>query len=267
VKLAVTRAKTANMPAIFWLDPNRAHDREVQKKVEVYLKDYDLSGLSISIKSPTEAIFETMTRAKKGEDTISVTGNVMRDYLTDLFPILEVGTSAKMLSIVPLMAGGGMFETGAGGSAPKQVQQFLAENYLRWDSLGEYFALAASLEQIGTPKAKVLADALDKANGKILEFNRTPERKIGGLDNRGSHFYLAMYWAEEIALQKTDAELSAKFAPIADALKKNETEIVSALAKAQGVAVDIGGYYVTKPELLKKWMRPVEAFNQIIDNI
>ena len=267
VKLAVNRAKAANMPAIFWLDPNRAHDREVQKKVEVYLKEYDLSGLSISIKSPTDAIFETMTRAKKGEDTISVTGNVMRDYLTDLFPILEVGTSAKMLSIVPLMAGGGMFETGAGGSAPKQVQQFLAENYLRWDSLGEYFALAASLEQIGTPKAKVLAEALDKANEKILDNNRTPERKLGGLDNRGSHFYLAMYWAQELAVQTTDSELAAKFAPVAEALTKSEQEIVSALAKAQGVSVDIGGYYVTQPELLKKWMRPVEAFNRIIDNI
>ncbi len=191
VKLAVNRARTAKMPAIFWLDPQRAHDMEIRKKVEKYLKEHDLEGLSISILSPTDAIFETMTRAKKGLDTISVTGNVMRDYLTDLFPILEVGTSAKMLSIVPLMAGGGMFETGAGGSAPKQVQQFLAENYLRWDSLGEYFAFAASLEQVGTPKAKVLADALDKANEKILENNRTPERKLGGLDNRGSHFYLA----------------------------------------------------------------------------
>ena len=267
VKLAVNRARTAKMPAIFWLDPNRAHDREIQKKVELYLKEHDLSGLSISIKSPKDAIFETMTRAKQGLDTISVTGNVMRDYLTDLFPILEVGTSAKMLSIVPLMAGGGMFETGAGGSAPKQVQQFLAENYLRWDSLGEYFALAASFEQVGTPKAKVRAEALDKANEKVLEFNRTPERKLGGLDNRGSHFYLALYWAKELASQKSNAEIAHKFTPIAAALEAKETEIVQALAKAQGVPVDIGGYYVTSPALLKKWMRPVAAFNAIIDEM
>ncbi|WP_288800750.1 NADP-dependent isocitrate dehydrogenase, partial [uncultured Fibrobacter sp.] len=251
VKLAVNRARTAKMPAIFWLDPQRAHDMEIRKKVEKYLKEHDLEGLSISILSPTDAIFETMTRAKKGLDTISVTGNVMRDYLTDLFPILEVGTSAKMLSIVPLMAGGGMFETGAGGSAPKQVQQFLAENYLRWDSLGEYFAFAASLEQVGTPKAKVLADALDKANGKILENNRTPERKLGGLDNRGSHFYLALYWAQELAAQTADMAIAAHFAPVARSLEAGETEIVDALAKAQGVPVDVGGYYVTDPDALK----------------
>lgn len=267
VKLAVNRARTAKMPAIFWLDPQRAHDMEIRKKVEKYLKEHDLEGLSISILSPTDAIFETMTRAKKGLDTISVTGNVMRDYLTDLFPILEVGTSAKMLSIVPLMAGGGMFETGAGGSAPKQVQQFLAENYLRWDSLGEYFAFAASLEQVGTPKAKVLADALDKANEKILENNRTPERKLGGLDNRGSHFYLALYWAQELAAQTADMAIAAHFAPVARALEAGETEIVDALAKVQGVPVDVGGYYVTDPDALKKWMRPVAQFNAIIDGI
>ena len=267
VKLAVNRARTAKMPAIFWLDPQRAHDMEIRKKVEKYLKEHDLEGLSISILSPTDAIFETMTRAKKGLDTISVTGNVMRDYLTDLFPILEVGTSAKMLSIVPLMAGGGMFETGAGGSAPKQVQQFLAENYLRWDSLGEYFAFAASLEQVGTPKAKVLADALDKANEKILENNRTPERKLGGLDNRGSHFYLALYWAQELAAQTADMAIAAHFAPVARALESGETEIVDALAKAQGVPVDVGGYYVTDPDALKKWMRRVAQFNAIIDGI
>ena len=267
VKLAVNRARTAKMPAIFWLDPQRAHDMEIRKKVEKYLKEHDLEGLSISILSPTDAIFETMTRAKKGLDTISVTGNVMRDYLTDLFPILEVGTSAKMLSIVPLMAGGGMFETGAGGSAPKQVQQFLAENYLRWDSLGEYFAFAASLEQVGTPKAKVLADALDKANEKILENNRTPERKLGGLDNRGSHFYLALYWAQELAAQTADMAIAAHFAPVARALEAGETEIVDALAKAQGVPVDVGGYYVMDPDALKKWMRPVAQFNAIIDGI
>lgn len=276
VKLAVTRAKLSGMPAIFWLDPNRAHDREIQKKVSAYLSEYDLTGLNIQIKSPTDAILETLIRAKKGLDTIAVTGNVMRDYLTDLFPILEVGTSAKMLSIVPLMAGGGLFETGAGGSAPKQVQQFLSENYLRWDSLGEYFALAAAFEQAAQPtkanpegnkKAKILAEALDKANERILDNNRTPERKIGGLDNRGSHFYLALYWAEELAAQKEDPEISAHFSPIAKALGENEQEIVQALAKAQGVPVDVGGYYAMQPELLKKWMRPVEKFNRVIDSL
>ena len=271
VKLAVTRARVSNTPAIFWLDPARAHDREIQKKVEAYLPEHDLTGLSIKILSPREAIRETMTRVKQGLDTIGVTGNVMRDYLTDLFPILEVGTSAKMLSIVPLMAGGGLFETGAGGSAPKQVQQFLAENYLRWDSLGEYFALVPAFEQVatltGNQKAKVLADTLDSANGKILEFNRTPARKIGELDNRGSHFYLAMYWARALADQKDDAELSAKFAPVAQALEAGEKEIVAALAKEQGQPADIGGYYVPKAELLKKWMRPVQAFNQVIDSL
>lgn len=276
VKLAVTRARLSGMPAIFWLDPNRAHDREIQKKVSAYLSEYDLTGLNIQIKSPTDAILETLIRAKKGLDTIAVTGNVMRDYLTDLFPILEVGTSAKMLSIVPLMAGGGLFETGAGGSAPKQVQQFLSENYLRWDSLGEYFALAAAFEQAAQPtkanpegnkKAKILAEALDKANERILDNNRTPERKIGGLDNRGSHFYLALYWAEELAAQKEDPEISAHFSPIAKALGENEQEIVQALAKAQGVPVDVGGYYAMQPELLKKWMRPVEKFNRVIDSL
>ena len=269
VKLAVTRARVSNTPAIFWLDPQRAHDREIQKKVEVYLKDHDLNGLSIKIMSPKDAIVETMTRAKAGLDTISVTGNVMRDYLTDLFPILEVGTSAKMLSIVPLMAGGGLFETGAGGSAPKQVQQFLAENYLRWDSLGEYFALVPAFEQVasttGNKKAKVLADTLDEANGKILEFNRTPARKIGELDNRGSHFYLALYWSQALAAQKDDAELAAKFAPVAKALAENEQKIVAAFAAEQGKPADIGGYYLPKPELLKKWLRPVAEFNAVID--
>lgn len=271
VKLAVTRARVSNTPAIFWLDPNRAHDREIQKKVELYLKEHDLAGLDIKIMSPREAIVATMTRAKAGLDTIGVTGNVMRDYLTDLFPILEVGTSAKMLSIVPLMAGGGLFETGAGGSAPKQVQQFLAENYLRWDSLGEYFALVPSFEQVasqtGNKKAKVLADTLDAANGLILENNRTPARKIGELDNRGSHFYLAMYWARALANQKDDAELAQKFAPVADALEARESEIVSAFATAQGQPVDIGGYYLPKAELLKKWLRPVAVFNEVIDAV
>ena len=271
VKLAVTRARLSNTPAIFWLDPERAHDREIQKKVEAYLPEHDLNGLDIKIMSPRKAIVETMKRAKAGLDTIGVTGNVMRDYLTDLFPILEVGTSAKMLSIVPLMAGGGLYETGAGGSAPKQVQQFLAENYLRWDSLGEYFALVPSFEQVatqtGNKKAQVLADTLDAANGKILEFNRTPARKIGELDNRGSHFYLAMYWARELANQKADAELAAKFAPVADALESRESEIVAAFAAEQGKPADIGGYYIPKADLLKKWMRPVEAFNAVIDGI
>lgn len=271
VKLAVNRARVSNTPAIFWLDPQRGHDREIQKKVELYLKDHDLTGLDIKIMDPKSAITESLTRAKAGLDTISVTGNVMRDYLTDLFPILEVGTSAKMYSIVPLMAGGGMFETGAGGSAPKHVQQFLAENYLRWDSLGEYFALVPSFEQIasttGNKKAKVLADTLDEANGRILENNRTPARKIGDLDNRGSHFYLAMYWAEALAAQTADAELAAKFAPVAAALTAGEKDIVAAYAAAQGVAADIGGYYLPKAELLKKWMRPVEQFNKIIDSI
>ena len=269
VKLAVTRARLSNTPAIFWLDPERAHDRE--KKVEAYLPEHDLKGLDIKIMSPRKAIVETMKRAKAGLDTIGVTGNVMRDYLTDLFPILEVGTSAKMLSIVPLMAGGGLYETGAGGSAPKQVQQFLAENYLRWDSLGEYFALVPAFEQValkeGNKKAKVLADTLDAANGKILEFNRTPARKIGELDNRGSHFYLALYWSQALAAQKDDAELAAKFAPVAAALEAKESEIVAALAAEQGKPADIGGYYLPKPELLKKWMRPVEAFNAVIDAI
>ncbi|MCQ2125535.1 MAG: NADP-dependent isocitrate dehydrogenase, partial [Fibrobacter sp.] len=271
VKLAVNRARVSNTPAIFWLDPQRGHDREIQKKVELYLKDHDLTGLDIKIMDPKSAITESLTRAKAGLDTISVTGNVMRDYLTDLFPILEVGTSAKMYSIVPLMAGGGMFETGAGGSAPKHVQQFLAENYLRWDSLGEYFALVPSFEQIasttGNKKAKVLADTLDEANGRILENNRTPARKIGDLDNRGSHFYLAMYWAEALAAQTADAELAAKFAPVAAALTAAEKDIVGALTAAQGQPVDIGGYYFPKAELLKKWMRPVEQFNKVIDSI
>ena len=269
VKLAVTRARLSNTPAIFWLDPERAHDREIQKKVEAYLPEHDLNGLDIKIMSPRKAIVETMKRAKAGLDTIGVTGNVMRDYLTDLFPILEVGTSAKMLSIVPLMAGGGLYETGAGGSAPKQVQQFLAENYLRWDSLGEYFALVPAFEQValkdGNKKAKVLADTLDEANGKILEFNRTPARKIGELDNRGSHFYLALYWSEALAAQKDDAELAKKFAPVADALKAREKEIVAAFAAEQGKPADIGGYYLPKAELLKKWMRPVAEFNAVID--
>lgn len=271
VKLAVNRSRLSNTPAFFWLDPNRAHDREVEKKVREYLKDHDLNGLDIRILSPREAIKESMIRAKNGLDTISVTGNVLRDYLTDLFPILEVGTSAKMLSIVPLMNGGGMFETGAGGSAPKQVQQLLAENYLRWDSLGEYFALAVSFEHLslvsGNTKAKVLADTLDKANGMILENNKTPARKIGEIDNRGSHFYLALYWAKCLAEQTDDKELQERFIPIAQKLSENESVINNDLLSVQGAPVSIGGYYLPEKELLVKCMRPSKIFNEIIDSI
>ncbi len=271
VKLAVTRARLSDTPAIFWLDPNRAHDREVLKKVKMYLPEHDLTGLDIQILSPREAIRQSLERAKAGLDTISVTGNVLRDYLTDLFPILEVGTSAKMLSIVPLMNGGGMFETGAGGSAPKQVQQFLAENYLRWDSLGEYFALAVSFEHLSlvfkNAKAKVLANTLDQANGMILENSKTPARRIGEIDNRGSHFYLAMYWAECLAKQRDDSELAETFAPIAKQLKENEQKIMATLNGEQGQPVDIGGYYYPRQELIKRWMRPSAEFNAIIASL
>lgn len=271
VKLAVTRARLSSTPALFWLDPNRAHDREVEKKVRLYLQDHDLTGLDVRILPPRKAIQESMVRAKNGLDTISVTGNVLRDYLTDLFPILEVGTSAKMLSIVPLMNGGGLFETGAGGSAPKQVQQLLEENYLRWDSLGEYFALAVSFEHLsivsGNSKAKVLADTLDKANGMILENNKTPARKIGEIDNRGSHFYLALYWATCLAEQTDDKELQAHFAPVAEKLKQNEVQIANELLQVQGKPVDIGGYYLPNQEKLKACMRPSELFNEIIASL
>lgn len=271
VKLAVTRARLSNTPAIFWLDPNRAHDREIEKKVRAYLPEHDLSGLDIKILPPREAIRESLSRAKQGLSTISVTGNVLRDYLTDLFPILELGTSAKMLSIVPLMAGGGLFETGAGGSAPKQVQQFLAENYLRWDSLGEYFALAVSFEHLslvsGNKKAKVLADTMDAANAKILEFNRTPARKVGCIDNRGSHFYLALYWAEALAAQSDDPELAAKFAPVAKALAEAEEEVTSLFIAEQRQPADIGGYYYPEQAKLDRWMRPSKRLNDIIDSI
>ncbi len=265
VKLAVNRARLSNTPAVFWLDANRAHDRQVIAKVEQYLKDHDTDGLDIRILAPVEATKFSLERIRQGKDTISVTGNVLRDYLTDLFPILELGTSAKMLSIVPLMAGGGLFETGAGGSAPKHVQQFVEENYLRWDSLGEFLALAASLEhlaeQTGNTRAAVLAAALDQANGLILDNNRSPARKVGQLDNRGSHFYLALYWAQALAAQEQDAELQARFAPLAKALAENEAKIVAELNGAQGKAVDIGGYY--QPDLAKAGpaMRPSETFN------
>jgi len=271
VKLAVSRARLSNTPALFWLDAKRAHDAQVIAKVEKYLKDHDTNGLDIRILSPEEATAVSLERIRKGEDTISVTGNVLRDYLTDLFPILELGTSAKMLSIVPLMAGGGLFETGAGGSAPKHVQQFVEEDYLRWDSLGEFLALAASLEHLGqrydNKGATVLANALDAANGKFLDNDKSPSRKLGGIDNRGSHFYLAMYWAQALAEQNDDAALKAKFAPLAEVLTSNEQKIVDELAAVQGKAVDIGGYY--RPDLSKAGpaMRPSATLNAAIASL
>ncbi|WP_127168743.1 NADP-dependent isocitrate dehydrogenase [Xanthomonas sp. BRIP62415] len=268
VKLAVERARLSDTPAVFWLDKARAHDAQVIAKVETYLKDHDTNGLDIRILPPVEATTFSLERIRKGQDTISVTGNVLRDYLTDLFPILELGTSAKMLSIVPLMAGGGLFETGAGGSAPKHVQQFVEQNSLRWDSLGEFLALAASLEHLGNrydnPSATVLAKALDVANGQFLDNNKSPARKVGELDNRGSHFYLAMYWAQALAAQTEDTALQAKFAPLAKALTENEATIVAELNGAQGKPVEIGGYY--HPDLAKvsEAMRPSKTFNDVL---
>jgi len=265
VKLAVNRARLSSTPAVFWLDASRAHDAQVIAKVETYLKDHDTNGLDIRILAPVEATAFSLERIRKGEDTISVTGNVLRDYLTDLFPIMELGTSAKMLSIVPLMAGGGLFETGAGGSAPKHVQQFVEEDYLRWDSLGEFLALAASLEHLGNrydnAGATVLAKTLDQANGQFLDNDKSPSRKLGGIDNRGSHFYIALYWAQALAAQDDDAALKARFAPLAKALTDNEQAIVGELIAAQGKPVDIGGYY--RPDVAKasKAMRPSETFN------
>jgi isocitrate dehydrogenase len=268
VKLAVTRARATNVPAVFWLDENRAHDAELIRKVRQYLGEHDTNGLTIEIMEPSAATKFSFGRIRQGLDTISVTGNVLRDYLTDLFPILEVGTSAKMLSIVPLLNGGGLFETGAGGSAPKHVQQFLEENYLRWDSLGEFFALAASLEHLsivtGNAKAKVLADTLDRATGTFLEEDRSPGRKIGTIDNRGSHFYLGFYWAQELAAQTDDADLAAKFAPLAAALSAAEVTIVQELIAVQGSAVEIGGYYRPNAEKVAAVMRPSNTFNQAI---
>ena len=265
VKLAVNRARLSNTPAVFWLDAARAHDREIIAKVEHYLRDHDTGGLDISIKSPVEAMKLSLARIRGGKDTISVTGNVLRDYLTDLFPIMELGTSAKMLSIVPLMAGGGLFETGAGGSAPKHVQQFVAEDYLRWDSLGEFLALQASLEHLadstGNARARVLADALDAANGQFLDNDKSPTRKIGGIDNRGSHYWLARYWAEALAAQDTDAALKAAFAPVAKALVDGEAQIVGELNGVQGKPVEIGGYYRPDNALTDKAMRPSATFN------
>ena len=271
VKLAVNRARLTGQPAIFWLDKNRAHDANLIRKVEKYLKDHDTNGLEIKIMSPVDAIRYTLKRVKEGKNTISVTGNVLRDYLTDLFPILELGTSAKMLSIVPLLAGGGLFETGAGGSAPKHVQQLLSENHLRWDSLGEFLALAVSLEDLGqkthNDKVLVLAKALDKANSLFLNNNKSPSRKVGELDTRGSHYYLGLYWAQVLADQTEDKELQAKFAPIAKQLTGNENKIVDELNSVQGRAVDIGGYYRPNKELTAKVMRPSATLNAVIDSI
>ncbi|MCS4236924.1 NADP-dependent isocitrate dehydrogenase [Stenotrophomonas sp. BIGb0135] len=268
VKLAVNRARLSSTPAVFWLDASRAHDAQVIAKVETYLKDHDTTGLDIRILAPVEATAFSLDRIRKGEDTISVTGNVLRDYLTDLFPIMELGTSAKMLSIVPLMAGGGLFETGAGGSAPKHVQQFVEEDYLRWDSLGEFLALAASLEHLGNrydnAGATVLAKTLDQANGQFLDNDKSPSRKLGGIDNRGSHFYIALYWAQALAAQDDDAALKARFAPLAKALADNEQKIVEELAAVQGKPVDIGGYY--RPDVAKAAaaMRPSATLNSAL---
>ncbi|UVM52526.1 MULTISPECIES: NADP-dependent isocitrate dehydrogenase [unclassified Pseudomonas] len=268
VKLAVNRARASATPAIFWLDPMRAHDGVVIEKVQAYLKDHDTSGLDIRIMSPVDAMKFTLERTREGKDTISVTGNVLRDYLTDLFPIMELGTSAKMLSIVPLMNGGGLFETGAGGSAPKHVQQLLEENFLRWDSLGEFLALAASLEHLGVtynnPKALVLAKTLDQATGQFLDNNKSPSRKVGNIDNRGSHFYLALYWAQALAAQTEDTALQAQFGELAKTLTENEATIVAELNAVQGKPVDIGGYYHANAELISKAMRPSNTFNAAI---
>jgi len=271
VRLAVTRARATGTTAVFWLDRERAHDANLIEKVSRYLEDHDLTDLDIRVMSPIDAMRFTLERVKAGENTISVTGNVLRDYLTDLFPILELGTSAKMLSIVPLLAGGGLYETGAGGSAPKHVQQFLAEGHLRWDSLGEFLALAVSIEELAEKtrnrKAQTLAAALDEANSQFLENNRSPSRKVHELDNRGSHFYLALYWAEALAQQNTNTDLKTTFTSVAENLKRNESKIISELNAAQGSPVDIGGYYHPDPDLLAKAMRPSPAFNAIIDGI
>ncbi|MDN5790712.1 MAG: NADP-dependent isocitrate dehydrogenase [Micrococcales bacterium] len=269
VKLAVTRARATGHPAVFWLDPSRAHDAILTAKVTEYLEDHDTDGLQIEIMAPEDAIAFSLERIRRGEDTISVTGNVLRDYLTDLFPILELGTSAKMLSIVPLIAGGGLFETGAGGSAPKHVQQLLEQNYLRWDSLGEFLALAASLEQFGeatgNTQATVLGQTLDRATGRVLDEDRSPARKVGRIDNRGSHFYLALYWAQELAAQSDDGDLAARFVDVAKELADNEAGIAEELIGVQGSPVDLGGYYLPDPDTVAAVMRPSSTFNAIID--
>jgi isocitrate dehydrogenase len=271
VKLAVTRARATGAPAVFWLDETRAHDANLIAKVKEYLPEHDTSGLTIEIMAPADATAYSLERIRKGEDTISVTGNVLRDYNTDLFPILELGTSAKMLSVVPLMNGGGLFETGAGGSAPKHVQQLIKENYLRWDSLGEFFALAASLEHLAgyadNRGAKVLADTLDRATGTFLEEDKSPTRRIGGIDNRGSHFYLAMYWAQELARQTDDPELAQVFAPLAETLTANEDTIVAELNGVQGHPVDIGGYYQPDDAKADAVMRPSKTLNEALASL
>jgi isocitrate dehydrogenase len=268
VKLAVTRCRNSGMPAIFWLDPYRPHEAELIKKVETYLKDHDTSGLDIQHMSQVRAMRYSLERIMRGLDTISVTGNILRDYLTDLFPIMELGTSAKMLSIVPLMAGGGMYETGAGGSAPKHVKQLVEENHLRWDSLGEFLALAVSLEDLGiktgNTKATILAKTLDDATGKLLDNNKSPSPRTGELDNRGSQFYLAMYWAQALAAQTDDKELAAHFTPLAKALTENEAKIVEEFEAVQGQPVDIGGYYIADSEKCKAVLRPSATFNQAL---
>ncbi|WP_338904866.1 NADP-dependent isocitrate dehydrogenase [Streptomyces nigra] len=271
VKLAVTRARATGDPAVFWLDEDRAHDAQLIAKVREYLREHDTEGLDIRIMSPVEATKLSVERIRRGENTISVTGNVLRDYLTDLFPILELGTSAKMLSVVPLMAGGGLFETGAGGSAPKHVQQLIKENYLRWDSLGEFFALVPSLEQFATatntPKAKVLADTLDRATATFLNEDKSPTRRLGGIDNRGSHFYLSLYWAQELAAQTDDADLAKAFAPLAENLAANEQKIVEELNSVQGKPVDIGGYYQPDPAKAAAVMRPSATWNEALASL
>jgi isocitrate dehydrogenase len=271
VELAVKRARSTSLPTIFWLDENRSHDAQMIIKVNEYLLNHDTTDLDIRIMSPEEATRFTLQQVKQGNDVISVTGNVLRDYLTDLFPILELGTSAKMLSIVPLMNGGGLFETGAGGSAPKHVQQLISENHLRWDSLGEFLALAVSLEHLATtfdaPKAQVLATTLDAATAMFLDNDKSPSRKVSELDTRGSHFYLALYWAQALAEQSEDAGLKSQFAPIADALSTNEASIISELNSIQGQAVELGGYYQPDSELVAKAMRPSATLNSIITTI
>jgi isocitrate dehydrogenase len=264
----VTRARATGDPAVFWLDPTRAHDANLIAKVEQYLPEHDTEGLDIRILSPVEATKLSVERIRRGENTISVTGNVLRDYLTDLFPILELGTSAKMLSVVPLMAGGGLFETGAGGSAPKHVQQLVKENYLRWDSLGEFFALVPAFEQYaaatGNARAKVLADTLDRATATFLNEDKSPTRRVGGIDNRGSHFYLSLYWARELARQTDDADLAKAFGPLAEALAAGEQTIVAELAAVQGEPADIGGYYQPDPAKAAAVMRPSATWNETL---
>jgi len=271
VELAVGRARATGAPAVFWLDETRGHDAEVLAKVRAQLAELNTEGLTIEILPVAEATRYTLERAKRGEDTISVTGNVLRDYLTDLFPILELGTSAKMLSIVPLMDGGGLFETGAGGSAPRHVQQFLNENHLRWDSLGEFLALAASLELLADTddrrRARILARALDRATGRLLEEDRSPSRTTGELDNRGSHFYLALYWAHELASQRDDSELADRFTALAERFADDEERIVAELDEVQGSPVDIGGYYHPDPDLMAAAMRPSETFNDALEGL